>query len=777
MARGNFWPFVVIFCCGTSILHANYQTVQAEPYRSSGRTSLSLVRPVAYVEAESISDPAIPSDALSKSAALETDAASHSSETLPFFAPLLAQLEEVSQLGNSQAQSWAAEAIASVRDLARAAHGSQDEVRVACDRLDRNVREAYMLASMRMSNKNANQLRRTGYAIQRRLSICRILLPIERQDGTAGVSNPTGTGPNSPPDPQRLEKAVRAVETLLASDPAGKTWREFLMLDDLANLPALSDRDTDPRLKDPGGVTQRRTVVRKALSTASDTWLNEQQQSFLLSPELKELGAALRAEATGPITREKILELIEQYEALGLPSTGKQLADETMWLSLVNNQERFALRQELTNHYRNANLRIEVAEVLMDRFIPPRTAELAPVRDTVLGNQVRGESLTETKVRIQLLPSEERLTLAIDITGEVDASTFSKSGPATFRNRSVSWYHAQKPLEITTAGLKIMPAEILEVRNSTRLRSLRTSLDGIPLIGSLVKDVARSQHDSKQSEMRKEIRRKVSSRAKNKFETEANEQLGKLAKRFEEKVLEPLDRLSLGPTLVQARTTDDRLVMRVRLASVRQLGAHTMRPKAPSDALLSFQVHESALNNAIEQLKINGRTFKVLEIRQKLAKLLKRPDLADTPNKHDDATITLAAEDAIRMKIEDGRLRINLAVAELRKGSQAWHNFEVSVFYSAINEKGLATYLARDGVVRLNAGRVSFRSQVVLRSVFCVVFSKNRTLPILPPKVVENPRMADLYLSQLSLDSGWLAVALSSHKKSIAQQPEANGLR
>ena len=772
MAWGKFWPFIMIGCVWAGLPIGFpcmcYQTALAEPFRTEGETFFSQVRPVAYLETESTET-------------TSNSDASSSTHDLQLFAPLLAQLEEVSRLGSSQTQSWATEAIAGVRDLAHASTGQPAEVRVVCDRLDRSVREAYMLASLEIPEQEADLLRRAGYAIQRRTAICRTLLPIDS-------SKNSPVTPLAKLNPKRLDHAIHEVNDLLATDPAGKTWRQFLMLDELAKLPALSDLDMDPNLvaiatdnpnhtnqTGPGGVTQRRAVVRKALATASDTWLNEQQQTFLQREELKELGAALRAEAAGPVSRKKILQLVEQYEAMGLPSTARQLADETMWLSLAESPERYALRQELTNHYRNANFRIEVAEVLMDRLIPPRTPELAPVHDTVLGRPVRGESLTETEVGIKFIPNEDRLTLAIDVTGEVDASTSSTTGPATFRNRSFSWYHAQKPLEITTSGLKIMPTEVLEVRNMTRLRSLRTSLDGVPLIGSLVNDVARSQHDSKQPEMREEIRRKVRDRAKEKIESEANERLGLMAKRFEEKVLEPLDRLSLGPTMVQAKTTEDRLVMRVRLASVRQLGAHTARPKAPSDSLLSFQVHESALNNALERFKLNGRTFTVQEIREKLAELLKRPDLVESPSKHDDATITFAAEDAIRVKMEEGRLRINLSIAELREGSKAWNNFEVIVFYTPVSD-GLATHLARDGVVQLDAGQISFRSQMTLRGVFCTVFSKNRTIPLLPPKVAEHPKLADLRLTQLELTSGWLAVALSA-RENIAQQPEVEGLR
>ncbi|MGD9126785.1 MAG: hypothetical protein PVH19_05340 [Planctomycetia bacterium] len=751
MAWRNVRPFNMVLCCVAGLVVCFHcQNAESQIYHSNRSQPYPAFRTVGYLDADpNTADSALSSD---KPQPVETPS---------FFAPLVTRLEAITKLNNSQARSWANETIAGVQELAHAATGTPAEVRVACDRLDRAVHEAYLLASMKMTDEDANQLRRAGYAIQRRVSICRIVLPLD----TKSTDSATVAEPIEQADPKRLDNAIREVETLLATDPAGKTWRDFLMLDELSKLSEIN-------IEDPDGVTQRRAVVRKAIARASDVWLNEQQQAFLQTPKLRELGAALRAEAAGPISRRRLLELLELYEATNRPSVGKQLADETMWLALAENPQRETLRQELTNHYRNANFRVEVAEVLMDRLIPPRTPELAPVRDTVLGNPVRGESLTETEVGIQLLPSDNRLLLAIDVTGEVDASTSSRSGPATFRNRSVSWYHAQKPLEITTDGLKIMPTNVLEVRNSTRLRSLRTSLDDVPIISSLVRDVARSQHDAKKNEMRAEIRRKVMARARNKIETEANERLGKLAKRFDEKVLTPLDHLMLGPTLVQAKTTDDRLVMRVRLASIRQLGAHTTRPKAPSDALLSFQVHESAMNNAIERLQLNGRTFTVAEIRKKLADVLKRPELADTPSKHDDATITFAAEDPIRVRLQEGRLRINLSVAELRRKSKAWKDFEVIVFYKPTSE-GRVTYLERDGVVQLDTAEpVSFRSQMTLRGVFCTVFSKNRTIPLVPPKLAEHPKMADLYLSQMTLDSGWLAVALSSREKTIAKQGE-----
>ena len=66
----------------------------------------------------------------------------------------------------------------------------------------------------------------------------------------------------------------------------------------------------------------------------------------------------------------------------------------------------------------------------------------------------------------------------------------------------------------------------------------------------------------------------------------------------------------IDPTSIGMETSADRLTMRLRLAADHQLGAHTPRPRAPSDSLASFQIHESAFNNLVSQLDLNGRKGK-----------------------------------------------------------------------------------------------------------------------------------------------------------------------
>ena len=76
-----------------------------------------------------------------------------------------------------------------------------------------------------------------------------------------------------------------------------------------------------------------------------------------------------------------------------------------------------------------------------------------------------------------------------------------------------------------------------------------------------------------------------------------------------ENMFGPLVKLSLEPTILDAQTTKERLTMRLRVAGEDQLGSNTPRPQAPSDCLISFQIHESMINNALSRLQLEGKTF------------------------------------------------------------------------------------------------------------------------------------------------------------------------
>jgi len=404
---------------------------------------------------------------------------------------------------------------------------------------------------------------------------------------------------------------------------------------------------------------------------------------------------------------------------------------------------------------------------LLNRLIPEREPEHARVRDTVLGLPVWGRSRTSTDVAVRLIPDPSRLLLALEVTGEVASDTSSTSGPATFHNRSRSIYTARKPIEIGTWGIRVWPAEV-DVRNATRLRSLDTDFDVVPLVGALVRGVARSQHEQKRPQVRCEIKQKVAAKAKQRVDTEADARFGELSDRLKRHVLQPMADLSLGPEMVSAHTTERRIVMRLRLAGKGQLGGHTPRPRAPSDSLASFQVHQSAINNAVEKLELDGGTFTLPELRRRIATRLGRAETAETKTSHDDVEITFAKDDAVRVECGDGRMTVTLSVVELSKPPRHWRDFQVRAFYQP-DADGPTARLARDGIIHLIGKRLSTGSQIAVRGVFSKVFSKYRPWRLTPDRLANDPKLADLVVVQFVIDDGWIGVALGPRR--IAERP------
>jgi len=409
---------------------------------------------------------------------------------------------------------------------------------------------------------------------------------------------------------------------------------------------------------------------------------------------------------------------------------------------------------------------VVITEALLDRMMPEREPEHQWVRDRVMGTPVRGQSVTSAEVGVRLIPDPKRLRLALEIAGRVSAVTASTAGPATFWSDSWSNYVAEKEIELGTWGLRMQPAEV-RVDNRVRLRSLSTTLDVIPLIGTVAQEVAQSQHQKNQPKISREVEQKVAAQAKEQIDEEVGAALGDLDAKLKRRVFGPLAALSLGPEMLETQTTESRLSMRLRLAADEQLAGHTCRPWAPSDSLASCQIHESALNNLIEQMELDGGTFTQAEVRRRIAEVFNSPEILERDPGREDVEITFAAEDAVRVRCRDGRVAIALSIARLKKSPRVWADFQVRAFYRPESD-GLRAELVRDGIVHLDAVK-SARAQIPLRGVFSKTFSRQQPWKLTPERLADDPRMADLAVTQLVIEAGWIGVALGP--KRVDSQP------
>jgi len=656
---------------------------------------------------------------------------------------LLAELDGLTK--HELTNPWAKEAIQRIARLGPAISKGGAEARSILDDLEMLGTRASSQVSGAQDRVVARQWGHAVHALQRRVAVW------QQIDQMGGLAVADAHAPAA--DSKSMAQCLKEIDSLTRNSEEGNAWRKYLLLDNLRDW--WSHRKS-PQERLPGGLAQQ------LLRRLNQAQMTPTQRQFLTSGPLASLHKEVLRHASDPVDATRLLADLECYERTGLPSDAHLLADDCQYLDAGSSVVYRQLAGRVEQHYRNANLRLAISAELLNRLVPKRAAEYARVEDTVLGMPVRGQSLVASALAIRLLPDPAHVRLALEVSGEVSSSTSGTSGPATFVNDSEATYVARKPLEIDLQGITLWPTEV-DVDHGSRLRQLRTDFDPVPLVGQFARGVARSQYQRRQPAANAEVQQKLVARVEERVDREATDRLTEFGHRLHENVLGPIEALLLDPTLVAAETTQQRAIMRVRLAGHDQLGSHTPRPQAPGDSFFSAQIHESLLNNVLGRLDLEGQTFTLAELEARIAERLHRPQPKACDPDQEDVKITFAAQNAVRLRCAEGRLEVTLAVAKLSKSPRHWKDFQVRAYYRP-DIHGRSIELVRDGVVQLMGSRLTTGSQLALRGVFSKVFSQKSPWQVTPHALAANPNLQGLGFTQFALDDGWLSVALGPER-------------
>jgi hypothetical protein len=427
-------------------------------------------------------------------------------------------------------------------------------------------------------------------------------------------------------------------------------------------------------------------------------------------------------------------------------------------LNWCSNEMDRDLANQLDQHYRNANLRIALSSDFFNRMAPDQPTTNGVVSDNILGAAVNGSSRTNSKLSVKLVPDSQRLHFWIEAQGTVDSQTESSSGSATFDHDGHAAFTVHEAVVVDRQGLWIAnPAA--EADSNSQLTGMRTSYDGWPIVGSIVRNIARSQHDSMLGAAEQETNARVASEANRTVATEMKPRLEEAEQAVRKNLLDPLANLGVSPEPISLETTLQRLTMRLRIAGQNQLGGNTARPQALSDSVVSFQMHESALNNILDQLQLAGRTFTLPQLYHQVVQRLSWSNTEPQNELPSDVTISFAPNDPVRVRYQNGAAKLTLAVAELNAQGHAWHNFLVTLNYQPEIED-LHVRLIRQGPVELVGGAYDDDSEIMLRGIFNKLLPRERSFNLIPRVIADNRKLGDLCVTQCVVEDGWLALSI-----------------
>jgi hypothetical protein len=594
---------------------------------------------------------------------------------------------------------------------------------------------------------------RTAFAITRRIGTWDLVGQLARKGETSVSARLSHS---------ELSLALADIARLIDGVPAAKSWTTYLRLNELHKVATYAvTPDADAR-----------TLARDVLMRLDSPRLDKQQHAFLSKPPFLALAQALQPAAQDPVDWGGLLAAIEERETNDSSVVSHQIADMYQVTRWSSDETAVRLSEMVNDNHRNANVRIALSVELLNRFVPAPQIMAENVADNVRGADVVGRSESIARLRIVLLPDRLRWRMGLEAHGEVASETSSSKGPARFWNDGLGRFRAWKEVTVDRRGLAVAKAET-QANAEAFLKNFETDYDHMPFFSSVVRSIAQKQYEKEQPAAKSEISKKISQRASQKLDHEVDSKMVQAEREFKQKLLGPLDKLNLEPTPVDMQTTERRLIARYRLAGPHQLSAYTPRPQAPSNSMVSLQLHESMFNNTLENLKladrrVDLRTLYVEMLRRFDAKEIKIPD--DLP---EDVTVTFADHDPVRIHCEEGRVRLTIRLKELDHAERhVWKDFEVHGYYRP-SENQLEANLVRDGNLELVGERLKLGDQIALRGIFAKVLSRNRQLSIVNKQLLMRPQLSDLQVTQFVVQDGWIGVALGPKSDNLRPQPSS----
>jgi hypothetical protein len=648
---------------------------------------------------------------------------------------------------------WAEQTASQIRELTTERRPSASRSQELLDEVRAAVAPIQSFIDAADDERLQSQLRRARYALNRRLDLWQLAHDATRDsyDRLASRAPLDQLALSPKPIAPLVDEAVQEVRAFTEQHRNGATWERFLRLSDLDALAV--DQPTDDQQP-----TRRRAAAHQVLVRLAQVSYRKQFIPVAQNPAIGQLREALRHWASETVDARELLEHIELYENYGLPSNARQIALHYQRLAFAPETRDNQLGNQLARHYRNANVRMAVSSELLNRLLPEPSTITEPIDDYIGGVPSYGISSTKTKLRLRLVPDARRLHMVLEARGTVESESESDAGFATLYSEGTSRFAARKTIVADRQQIQTMPA-IAQAESDNELVDIFTRMESIPLFGSLADNIVRAQRDRRYEEVVSEVEQMVAEKAKRRLDEEVATRTKNATTKLREKIALPLKQYGLDPTTISLQTTDKRVIMRHRLAGYEQLGAHTPRPRAPSDSLISWQIHQTALNNALENLQLAGKTFDIASLHAWIHERIGRKPGKIDEDIPKDVELMFPARDVLRVTCDGGQVTITLVFRKLSRGRRSWTNFGVRTHY-APQIVGRQVKLVRQGSFEIVSRKYGSKPQILLRSIVARMLNETKELDLVPTKIAGDDRIADLAVTQLDIVDGWIAMAL-----------------
>ncbi len=484
-----------------------------------------------------------------------------------------------------------------------------------------------------------------------------------------------------------LRQALMPLETLLDRSQSGDAWRTYL------DWPALQAQAAAGRAADPA--TLRRL---EQLLNATETGLDMPEFVRVRKAVTRYAEVADAARGNGASRMSQRLGALAS-SLLSASATGsaESLAPVPPILErLVEAGQAPGIVAAIRGVNSRPNILLEVHENLLAAAVNRPVDQVMPVDEVVLGTRVRGTGHTLGNVRLDFVPSPDRAAFDLVLDATNIANTRGSQGPVTVNSRGVTSLGARRRFFLDEYTASASPVQASAATDST--------ITGLAINSRFGKRMIQKIASRKIAETMPQAEAIAEGRARDRLRKQFQEQtepaLAQFRDQFQEKVRGPLEKQGFYPEMLHMNTTDTMLVITARKAAASQLAAASLPPAADAKNMISARVHESAINNMLEE-KLGGRVITQADVdRMAREGKAKMPESLGSDPDQKPWAVTFAKHRPVTVAVEDGRVKLMVRGDKFVSGDRSFPGMDIWATY-AIATSSQGMHLIREGDVQI----------------------------------------------------------------------------
>lgn len=424
-----------------------------------------------------------------------------------------------------------------------------------------------------------------------------------------------------------VQAAISALEADLKPIPGGSAWLPYLQADALSKT--LATANSGDAVTAALNLTKTRLAARANLT-------DESQKAFLNRPKFLALETAVQSQlavieqppktADAAAVRAALTDLvtaIEDFEATSSVVAAGNVRAAAAKVSEVSADNGAAVNKALDEFYFSSNLQIAASETFLNRLLSDARTEQGQVNDYVLGAAVGGWQTTSSTVSVDVQPADGQIKFDLVLTGNIQSNTAGRTDQATIYT---SGYHTFRSVKGVTYDGKVFttsPASTAVNANNTTTGAT-TRFSGT-LFSGIAQRTAMREAGARRGQAEAIAESRITARVTPKFNEEVDKSFAKATSQIETDLVKGLKETGIYPDWLKLWSTGEQIRLASRLMPEGKLGGYTP-PSAwlATSSGAAMVMHESVVNNTIDQIGFAGKKMSEEELRAHLEAFLSK---------------------------------------------------------------------------------------------------------------------------------------------------------